>query len=136
MTIAAFDTLKFVRALRDKAKMSPEQAEGFADAISEAIQTDIATKSDIAAVRDDIAAVRGEIGVVRGEIADTATDLRGEIASTAADLRSEIRQCELRLEAKIEATKAELLKWMFGTIGFQTLIILGAVIALARQIHP
>jgi hypothetical protein len=40
----------------------------------------------------------------------------------------------LRLEAKIEATKAEIIKWMFGTIGFQTIIILGAVIALARAL--
>jgi hypothetical protein len=40
----------------------------------------------------------------------------------------------LRLEAKIEATKAEIIKWMFGTIGFQTIIIVGAVIALARAL--
>ena len=40
----------------------------------------------------------------------------------------------LRLEAKIEATKAEIIKWMFGTIGFQTIIILGVVIALARAL--
>jgi hypothetical protein len=40
----------------------------------------------------------------------------------------------LRLEAKIEATKAEIIKWMFGTIGFQTIIILGAVIALPRAL--
>jgi hypothetical protein len=40
----------------------------------------------------------------------------------------------LRLEAKIQATKAEIIKWMFGTIGFQTIIILGAVIALARAL--
>ena len=31
--------------------------------------------------------------------------------------------------------KAEIIKWMFGTIGFQTLIILGAVITLARITH-
>jgi hypothetical protein len=40
----------------------------------------------------------------------------------------------LRLEAKIEAAKAEMIKWMFGTIGFQTIIILGAVVALARAL--
>src|SRR5882724_11296344 len=38
----------------------------------------------------------------------------------------------LRLEARIEASKAEMIKWMFGTIGFQTIIILGAVSPLAR----
>jgi hypothetical protein len=32
-----FDTLKLARALRDKAKFSPEQAEGVADALSDAM---------------------------------------------------------------------------------------------------
>jgi len=59
--------------------------------------------------------------------------------ATKSDLdvvRTELREAELRLEAKIEASKAEIIKWMFGTIGFQTLIILGAVIALARVFQP
>lgn len=50
--------------------------------------------------------------------------------------KSDLREQELRLEAKIEATKAEIIKWMFGTIGFQTLIILGAVIAPAPLLQP
>ena len=87
MTAAAVDTLK--RALRDKAKFSAEQAEGIADAMAEAMQGDVATKTDL-------------------------------------------RESELRLKAEIEASKAEIIKWMFGTIGFQTLIIIGAVITLAR----
>jgi hypothetical protein len=32
-------------------------------------------------------------------------------------------------------TKAEIIKWMFGTIGFQTIVISGAVIALMRLAH-
>jgi hypothetical protein len=32
--------------------------------------------------------------------------------------------------------KADLLKWIIGAIGFQTLVILSAVIALARAISP
>jgi hypothetical protein len=40
------------------------------------------------------------------------------------------------LKAELAETKAEIIKWMFGTIGFQTLIILGAVIALARLLQP
>lgn len=38
------------------------------------------------------------------------------------------------LKAELAETKADIIKWMFGTIGFQTLIILGAVIALARVV--
>ncbi len=47
MTSAAFDTLKLARSLRDRAKFSPEQAEGLADAIAEALQGDLATKADV-----------------------------------------------------------------------------------------
>lgn len=47
-----------------------------------------------------------------------------------------MRETELRLEAKIESTKAEIVKWVFGTVGFQTVVILGAVLALARYAHP
>ncbi|GJE60017.1 CCDC90 family protein [Methylobacterium trifolii] len=122
MNAIPFDTLKFARALRDKAKLSPEQAEGFADAIGEAIQSDLATKADLLATRTDL----------RTEIQATRTDLRSEIQAT----KSEIRETELRLKAEIEASKAEIVKWMFGTIGFQTLIVLGAVIALARVAKP
>jgi tetrahydromethanopterin S-methyltransferase subunit G len=70
------------------------------------------------------------------EALDTA--LRDRVATTA-DLREvtlELREVKLELEAKIEFVKSDILKWMFGTIGFQTIIILGAVIALARMVHP
>jgi hypothetical protein len=40
------------------------------------------------------------------------------------------------LKIEIESAKSEIIKWMFGTIGVQTVIILGAVIALARTAHP
>lgn len=96
MTAVAFDTLKFARALRDKAKLSPEQAVGFADATAEAIQADLATKADILAARTDL------------------------------------RETELRLKAKIGEVRADLIQWVFGTVGFQTIIILGAVVTLAR----
>jgi hypothetical protein len=39
------------------------------------------------------------------------------------------------LKAEIADAKAEIIKWMFGTIGFQTVIVLGAVVALARVVH-
>lgn len=97
MNAVPFDTLKFARALREKAKLSHEQAEGFAEAI-QGVKT----------------ALQTEVRVVKADV----------------------REAGLRLEAKIEASKAEIVKWMFGTIGFQTLIILGAVIALTRIVRP
>jgi hypothetical protein len=92
MTTAAFDTLKLARALRD-ADFTTAQAEGAAEAIAAAIQSDLATKADLMAVK---------------------SEMTGSIAEA----------------------KADILKWMFGTIGFQTIVILGAVFALAHASHP
>jgi hypothetical protein len=47
MSAIPFDTLKLARSLRDKAKFGAEQAEGVADALSEAFQGEIATKTDL-----------------------------------------------------------------------------------------
>ena len=106
---ATFDTLRLARSLRDKAQFTSEQAEGMADALAEAMQGDLATKTDLSAVR---------------------ADLRSEIQP----VRSELRETELRLEAKIEATKADLIKWVVGLIGFQTIVLLGAALTLARAV--
>ena len=99
MNAVALDTLKLARSLREKAKLSVEQAEGFADALAEAFQGDLATKGDL-------------------------------------------RELELRLKAEIEsartqveAVKFDLLKWIVGLIGLQTIAILGALIALTRNLH-
>ena len=133
MTAVAFDTLKFARSLREKAKLSPEQAEGFADAIAEAIQGDLATKADIKALGASTQADTRALG------ASTQADIQALRTSTEADsssVKADLRETELRLEAKIEASKAEIIKWMFGTIGFQTLVIVGAVLTLARVLKP
>ncbi len=39
------------------------------------------------------------------------------------------------MEAKLAETKAELMKWMVGTLGFQALAILGALIALTKLMN-
>jgi hypothetical protein len=130
MNAVAFDTLKFAQALRDKANLSPTQAEGISQAFSEAIAGQLATRDDLAnlATKDDLAALRG---ATKDDLAALRTDLAG--------LRTDVNMLEAKIEAKIdvkiEASKSEIIKWMFGTIGFQTIIVLGAVVALARVVH-
>ncbi len=43
-----FDTLKLARSLRDAANLTPEQAEGFASALANAFQEQVAIKNDLA----------------------------------------------------------------------------------------
>jgi len=107
MTAAVFDTHAFVKRLT-AVGMPEAQAEVLADQQARLVDERLATKADLS-VLSNLA---------------TKTDLR---------------EVEIRLEAKIqvstEALKSEIIKWMFGTIGFQTLVILGAVIALAKQFN-
>jgi hypothetical protein len=44
MSAVAFDTLKFAQALRDKAKLTPEQAEGIAEAFAGATGDQLVTR--------------------------------------------------------------------------------------------
>ncbi len=123
MTALAFDTLKFVQTLRDKAKFTQEQSEGLANAIADATSDQIATKGDLTRVEGDL---RTYIQSVDASVQ------RLEIS-----LKSELKTVESRLETKIELLRSDVLKWIVGSIGFQTLVILGAVITLTRVIgHP
>jgi hypothetical protein len=130
MNAVAFDTLKFAQALRDKANLSPTQAEGISQAFSEAIAGQLATRDDLAnlATKDDLAALRSATK-------DDMTALRGDLAALRTDVNILEAKIEAKIDAKIEASKSEIIKWMFGTIGFQTIIVLGAVVALAHVVH-
>ena len=139
VTAVPFDTLKLARALR-QASFTNEQAEGAAEAIAGALQADLATKGDLAEVR---AGLKGDIAELKAELKGDIAELKAELKGDIAEIRSELREQGLRLDAKIEtvrseisAAKADTIKWMFGTIGFQTIVILGAVMALLRLAKP
>ena len=65
------------------------------------------------------------------KIVRRARELAFSALATKADLATEVS----RLEIKIESVKSDIVRWLFGTIGFQMLIMLSAVIALARLAH-
>jgi hypothetical protein len=72
----------------------------------------------------------------QSRLIDEKLSTKEDLSRAEAAIRSEIRQTELRLETKIESVKSDIIKRIFGTIGFQTVVIIGAVIALARLAHP
>ena len=163
MTALLLDTLRLSRALQDKGNFTSEQAEALADALGEASQGDLATKTDLAGVRTEIAGLKTELKTelagVGTEIAELRTELKSEIAGARGELKSEIAgvgteiaelrtelkteidsvraelkadNAELRTEliAEIAETRKDLLKWIIGAIGFQTVVILGALISI------
>jgi len=68
-------------------------------------------------------------------IADATSDqiaTKADIKDLRVELRNDMREVESRLEIKIESLRSDVLKWIVGSIGVQTLVILGAVVTLAR----
>jgi hypothetical protein len=142
MTAVAFDTLKFARALREKAKLSPEQAEGLADALVDVFDGNIATKADIRDVQTNIRDVQADIQVVRSDIEALKIQTRADIEALRLTTQADIDGLRLETKAEIEAVKGaiasakvETVRWLVGAIGFQTLAVLGAVVALTRTIR-
>jgi hypothetical protein len=58
-------------------------------------------------------------------VADLVT--KADLEAAKNELKADVREAELRLEAKTEAVKADIIKWLFGTIIAQTGIIIAAV---------
>jgi hypothetical protein len=111
MATIAFDTLRYARKL-ESAGFSKQQAEGLAEAQLESVKEiagDIATKADL-----------GELHtLVKADIAE----LRSEVKADIAELRSFAK-------ADIAEAKAEILKWMFGSMAVQV----GIIVALLKPL--
>ena len=106
-----FDSHSFVKRMT-AAGMPEPQAEALADEHTRWFDDSLATKADI-----------------------TPLAKGADVEFRLKDLEVKLREAELRLEAKVETVKSDILKWMIGMVGFQTLALLGAVLALAKALH-
>jgi hypothetical protein len=93
------------------------------------IHDSVATKSDIQLLRSDL----------KSDVHQVRSDLKSDVHQLRSDLKSDVHQ--LRGDLAVFATKAdlaeakvEILKWMVSAIGIQTVVIIGAVIALVRVV--
>jgi hypothetical protein len=108
------DTLKVARRLREAGFTDP-QAEAVIATVQEAAEgSEFATKGDLDESRSEL---KAEIAALRAELKADVPELRSDNAA----LRSTLREVELRLEARIEAVKSEILNRVFG-------LILGALV--------
>lgn len=97
-----FDTLKVSKRLT-AGGFTPDQAQAAAEAFSEALSADMATKLDVQEVKADL-----------------------------QEVRAEIERTRLHLEAKYQEGKSDTIKWVASLIGLQTVTVLGAVVALLK----
>ena len=109
----AFDTHRFVKRLTESG-FTERQAETLAEEHVNLLNTNLATKTDIEAVKADIEALR--LG--------TKADIEALRLGTKADIET----LRLGTKADIEAVKADLLKWLFGALIAQG----GLIVALVK----
>ena len=111
MTIAVFDTLKLAKRLA-AAGMSPAQAEGLAEGLSEVMTTELATKSDLK------------------ELRGWATAGFADVRTAFAKVREEMRTGHAQLRLEIAQSKNETVRWMIGLSVAQMTVTLGTLLRL------
>lgn len=116
----AFDTHRFVKHLT-QVGFTLGQAEALAEEQVNLINSNLATKADIAAVEADIAAVEAAL---KADIAAVEAALKADIAAVEAALKTDIAT----IKADTAALKVDLLKWMFGALIAQG----GLIVALVK----
>lgn len=116
----AFDTHRFVKHLT-QVGFTLGQAEALAEEQVNLINSNLATKADIAAVEADIAAVEAAL---KAEIAAVEAALKADIAAVEGTLKTDIAT----IKADMAALKVDLLKWMFGALIAQG----GLIVALVK----
>jgi flagellar capping protein FliD len=158
MAAVAFDTLKFARALRDKADFSQVQAEGLAEAFAEAAKEQLVLKPDIVEAQSlandndlsldkkidalDRKVTEGEtrldakINALDIKIDAVETRLNTKIDAVETRLNTKIDALDVKIDAKIEKIQAEnrgefkLLRWM---LGFVLAAVMGIFYMLFRK---
>ena len=114
MTTMTFDRLAYIDRL--KAAGFPEpQARAMADGLDQALREEVATKSDVAALRN-------EIDLLRVEVKSDLGALRGEFRAELGGLKGELGGLRGELLAAMKADKVDLLKWVVMLIVGQTAV--------------
>ena len=122
-----FDTHKFVKHLTENG-FTEQQAEVLAEEQVNLLNTNLATKADILALKADIEKLRL---ATKTDIADVKRDIEKLRLATKADiesLRLATKADIADVKADIEKVKADLLKWMFGMM----LAGIGLVVTLVK----
>lgn len=101
MPMTGFDTLEYVHQLKE-AGVPEKQAETHAHALSEVIESNLATKRDIESVRRDI---KLEIETVHRDIKELELKFNARLEKTKSDMTVEI-----------EKLKSDVIKWSVGAV--------------------
>jgi hypothetical protein len=115
-----FDKLAYVDRLK-AAGMGEREARPLAEGLDQALREEVATKTDLAAVKTELAA---DLAAVKTELAADIAAVKADVGGVKADLVAVKRE----LQVDLQATKHDMLRWMVGMVFAQV----GLTVALIR----
>ena len=126
-----FDTHKFIKRLTAHG-FSEEQAEALAEEQVNLLNDNLATKEDIAKIESNLrlemanieSNLKLEMSNLRLEMANIESNLKVEMSNIESNLKLDIAKLDAKIDTKIEATRAGLLKWIIGLSIAQISIII------------
>lgn len=142
MTAVAFDTLKFARALRERAHLSAEQAEGLSEVFAEAVQGGLPTRADLqgleGSVKAEFVAVRAEIAAFQAETKTEFAAVRSEIAAFKVETRNEFAAARSEMKTDFASVRSEmkLLEQRMTIKLGAMLVALGGILIAAIRTMP
>jgi hypothetical protein len=135
MVVTSLDTYEVAKQFQ-AVGFSDEQAGALAAALRKSQDLDLtslATKADLASLAS---ATKGDLAAhavtTKADLASLAAAMKAEMAAHAATTKGDLASLAATTKADLAETKAEILKWMFGSMGIQTIVIIGAVVSLVR----
>ena len=127
----AFDTHRFVKRLTESG-FTEKQAETLAEEHVALLNTNLATKADIARIEAGVDALRQEtkagMDALRQETKADIARVEAGIDVLRQETRADIESLRQETRAAIEAVKVDLLKWLFGALIAQG----GLIVALVK----
>ena len=117
MATLTFDKLAYVDRLK-AAGMGEREARALADGLDQALREEVATKTDLAAVKTELSA----------DLAALKTELSADLAALKTELSADIAALKTELSVDIAAVKHDMLRWMVGMAFAQV----GLTVALIR----
>ena len=135
MATLTFDKLAYVDRLK-AAGVGEREARALAEGLDQALREEVATKTDLTAVKSelaaDIAAVKTElaadIAAVRAELAADIAAVKTDLVAVRTELKGDIAALKTELKGDIAAVKHDMLRWMVGMAFAQV----GLTVALVR----
>ena len=133
-----FDTHKFVKHLTENG-FTEQQAEVLAEEQANLLNTNLATKADILALKADIESLRlatkADIFAIKRDIEALRQETKADIEGVKKDIEVLRREAKADIESVkgyIEAVRSDLLKWMFGMMLTGIGLVAGLVVALVK----